>query len=210
MFTGTAQELAIDCSCCPLFRTHSHESHIPPDNKRGACMAHPGAEDETDHGCALSTLITPDGTPAGGRGWLEGDAKAHRLLNAHGVIHCMRRQVLLSPLSGHKDPNGPHSPVKKKTNHKWHHLMPGCVKGVPVGAGVFPSLRLSSGVRPRAGTYWILWEMVTPASAGPDHHTGTDCPEALWFLHSWTHSKLNWTEPWATSSNWSCSEQGTS
>lgn len=28
---GPAQNLAIDCSCCPLFRAHPHESHAPPD-----------------------------------------------------------------------------------------------------------------------------------------------------------------------------------
>lgn len=49
-FVGTAWELAADSFCCPFFGAHLHESHSLPDPQRGACMAHPGVEDEADHG----------------------------------------------------------------------------------------------------------------------------------------------------------------
>ena len=35
-------------------------------------------------------------------------------------------------------------------------------------------------------------------------NTGTSCPERLWSLHLWRHSKLNWTWPWATCSSCPC------
>lgn len=34
------------------------------------------------------------------------------------------------------------------------------------------------------------------------------CPESLWYLCLWWHSKHKWTWPWETCSRWSCFEQG--
>lgn len=64
MFRGTAQELAVACSCCPLLRTPipKRVTFFPIPKEELAWLTLELRMRQTTV-CAPSTLITPDGTP---------------------------------------------------------------------------------------------------------------------------------------------------